>query len=90
MLAMQYGRSESYVSSRLKGILGQSFSTYLEKLRVQEANHLLQETGLTISEISSRIGYNSPSAFGRAYKRVMGLTPTDYLRSKAIKTEEHS
>lgn len=90
MLAMQYGRSESYVSSRLNGILGQSFSTYLEKLRVQEANHLLQETGLTISEISSRIGYNSPSAFGRAYKRVMGLTPTDYLRSKAIKTEEHS
>lgn len=37
------------------------------------------ENGGNITEISERVGYNSPSAFGRAYKRVMGFTPSEYL-----------
>lgn len=77
-LAGRYGRSESYVSLRIKEILGKSFSGYLEELRVNAANRLLEEEKLSIKEIAEAVGYNSASAFGRAYKRVTGITPSEY------------
>lgn len=84
-LAIQYGRSESYVSLRLKEILGESFSGYLEKLRVNAANRLLEEDRYSIKEIAEMVGYNSASAFGRAYKRVTGITPSEYQTQQKTK-----
>ncbi len=79
MLATRFGRSESYVSSRIKSLLGQPFSGYVEQLRVNRANELLAQGKMRITEISLAVGYNSPTAFGRAYKRVTGITPSEYL-----------
>ena len=78
MLAMRYGRSESYLSVRFKEKAGMPFSTYVENMRIRLANDMFAEGGGSITEISERVGYNSPSAFGRAYKRVMGCTPSEY------------
>ena len=77
-IAIQFGRSESYVSVRVKEILGESFSGYLEKLRVNTAKELLEKDNISIKEIAEMVGYNSASAFGRAYKRVTGITPSEY------------
>lgn len=78
MLAMRYGRSESYVSQRIKKLIGQPFSSYLEQLRIAQAKALLEEGKLGIAEIGEQVGYNSASAFGRAYRRVVGCTPSEY------------
>ena len=78
MLAMHYGRSESYLSMRFKEQVGMTFSAYVEQMRIQLASKMLAESGSSITEISGRVGYSSSSAFGRAYKRVMGCTPSEY------------
>ena len=78
MLAMHYGRSESYLSMRFKEKVGMTFSAYVEQMRIQLASRMLAESGSSITEISERVGYSSSSAFGRAYKRVMGCTPSEY------------
>ena len=78
MLAMHYGRSESYLSMRFKERVGMTFSAYVEQMRIQLASKMLAESGSSITEISERVGYSSSSAFGRAYKRVMGCTPSEY------------
>jgi len=85
MLAMRYGRSESYLSVRFKEKAGMTFSNYVEQMRVRLASEMLAERGSSITEISERVGYNSSSAFGRAYKRVMGCTPSEY---QAMLSEE--
>lgn len=90
MLATRFGRSESYVSSRIKSLLGQPFSGYVEQLRVNRANELLAQGKMRITEISLAVGYNSPTAFGRAYKRVTGITPSEYLlRQNQEKEDPH-
>lgn len=78
MLAMRYGRSESYLSVRFKEKAGMPFSSYVENMRIRLANEMFAAGNGSITEISERVGYNSPSAFGRAYKRVMGCTPSEY------------
>lgn len=81
MLAMHYGRSKSYLSMRFKEKVGMTFSAYVEQMRIQLASRMLAESGSSITEISECVGYNSSSAFGRAYKRVMGCTPSEYQAS---------
>ena len=63
---------------RFKEKVGMTFSAYVEQMRIQLASRMLAESGSSITEISERVGYSSSSAFGRAYKRVMGCTPNEY------------
>lgn len=51
---------------------------YLWQVRLQEGLRMLRETGLTISEIAFRCGYQNPFHFSRAVKGVEGLPPRLY------------
>ena len=45
---------------------------------MQLITRLLTETSLPVAEISEQAGYSTVSAFYKAFKRVHGMTPTDY------------
>lgn len=62
--------------------LGVSPIQYLMKYRVSVAASLLKGTALTISDISSRSGFDSPSYFTVIFKRFMGITPTQYRKQR--------
>ena len=47
---------------------------------VRRAAELLSESGLSIVEIASAVGYNSASQFGVAFKRRYQLTPSQFRR----------
>lgn len=53
---------------------------YLLKYRVTAAAALLKETGLSVTEVGNRTGFDSPSYFTMIFKRFMGCTPTRYRR----------
>ncbi|MBQ3591189.1 MAG: helix-turn-helix transcriptional regulator, partial [Clostridia bacterium] len=59
-------------------IFGISPITYLTRLRMRQALTLLLQTNLPISHISSSVGYEDPLYFSRAFRRMFGLSPTDY------------
>jgi two-component system response regulator YesN len=82
-VASHFEYNETYMYQFFKENLGVTFAEYLEKLRIQHACQLMAEEDLTIKEVARQIGYNSDHTFRRAFKRVMGLVPTEY--SKAIK-----
>ena len=42
---------------------------------------MLQRGGLTVKAIAEQTGYASDTSFRRAFKRVMGVSPSDYLRA---------
>jgi AraC-like DNA-binding protein len=54
-----------------------TFTDYLLHLRINEAQKLLQETDLSISEIGYRVGFENLSYFNRSFKRIAGMTPRE-------------
>jgi len=57
---------------------GMKFWELVEKSRFEIAGALLRETDLKVQEIAVRIGYDTPSAFTRAFTRWAGHSPTEY------------
>lgn len=59
-----------------------SFREILEQERVEFAIKKLQSSRFQISDISAQLGYSQPSAFIRAFKRVTGQSPKQYLKTQ--------
>ncbi|MEK4143975.1 helix-turn-helix domain-containing protein [Paenibacillus sp. FSL L8-0333] len=80
-VAEQVERPEKYISQLFKEVTGVNFSDHLIKVRMDQAIILLKENGLTVDEIAVRVGYNSSHSFRRAFKRLMGVSPSTYRQS---------
>lgn len=59
-----------------------NFKTYINQIRIKEAQRLLKESELNISEIAYQVGFNSPSNFNRVFKNLTGKNPTEFIREK--------
>lgn len=68
----------TYFSSMFHKKTGKKFSDYLIYIRIEKAKQLLEDTDLTIKQISFKIGYKSPNYFSRIFKKVTNLSPTNY------------
>lgn len=79
MVSAEFGLSEGYLSSIFKKETGTNFAEYLEQLRVKAARVLLED-GTKVTDVSHMVGYNSIQSFRRAFKRVMGVSPSEYRR----------
>lgn len=77
-VADHFGFSESYFSVLFKELLGEPYSLYLEKLRLQKAGELLRTTSSSIEDIAVQVGYNNSTTFRRAFKRVRGVSPIQF------------
>ena len=78
LLAGKYDISEVYLSTFFKEQTGENFYTYLQNLRLHEAIKLLEQTSLSVAEISSSVGYSSYNTFSKTFKRVEGMSATDF------------
>jgi AraC-like DNA-binding protein len=73
---------------RKLSIEGTSYKTLINETRVQLAKKYLRETGLTVDEIASRLGYSDASNFRHAFRRLTGMTPIDFRRGSAKRGAE--
>lgn len=80
-VASEFDLTEVYLSQFFKEQTGENFSSFIENLRVEKACELLTNTDTDINCITAKIGYNSSTVFRRAFKRVMGVSPTVYRES---------
>lgn len=62
-----------------KKMFGVSFSSYLEMLRIRYAQEYLK-TGKAVQEVADLVGYGSDYSFRRAFKRVVGVPPSDFQK----------
>ena len=73
--------SESYLSKILRRHLKCSFVEYLTSYRVGHARLLLESTDLMSYEIANAVGYPDAGYFSAVFKRITGMTPTEYRAS---------
>ena len=77
-IAKKAGMSVRNFSRRFKSATGEAFSSYLQKLRLENAKRLLESTDFSASEIMYRVGYNDDRSFRRLFKRYTSVTPKHY------------
>jgi AraC-like DNA-binding protein len=75
-VAAQAHLSPNYFSERFRQSTGTPFQAYLQQRRLRFARSLLVSTGLAVTEVCHAAGFNSPSYFGRAYRRLYGEAPS--------------
>ena len=73
-LASDIGMSRSSLAARFTEAVGQSVMQYVTEWRMQLARKALVE-GQTVQQVAERFGYQSESAFSRAFKRVFEVSP---------------
>lgn len=55
---------------------------YITQMRVERAKHLLVTTDMVIQDIAAESGFYNALALMRAYKKLKGITPTQYRKIK--------
>jgi AraC-like DNA-binding protein len=79
-LAEAAGMSRSAFAARFKELLGQTPLEYVTEWRMQKAMQLLQQRGKKLMDVARSVGYDSDAAFSKAFKRVVGANPGEYLK----------
>jgi two-component system response regulator YesN len=72
----------TYISRVFSQSTGETFTNYLTRLKMEYAGELLKNPELKIYEIGARVGYQDLKNFYRQFKKVTGLTPTEYRNKK--------
>jgi AraC-like DNA-binding protein len=79
-LAEASGMSRSAFAVRFKELVGETPLEYLTGWRMHKATALLQKGDKKLFEVAKSVGYDSDSAFSKAFKRVLGVAPREYRR----------
>ena len=75
-LATQIGLSRSVLAERFTNLVGIPPMQYLTKWRMQIASDLLTGGAATVATVAAKIGYASEAAFSRAFKKMVGVSPS--------------
>lgn len=75
--------SVSYFSNLFKSHTGETFTEYLTQIRMEKAKDLLLSTKMKSYEIAYKVGYSDPHYFSIAFKKKLGLTPTQFREAQS-------
>ena len=82
-LAQEVGLSRSVFAERFAALVGLPAMQYLAHWRLQRAAWLMEVRGLGIAQAAAEVGYESESAFNRAFRKRLGAPPGEWRRARA-------
>jgi AraC-like DNA-binding protein len=82
-LSAAVGLSRSPFAAKFTALVGEPPMSYLKRWRLQRAATLLGQHALPLSSVAEQVGYESTSAFSRAFTRLFGMSPGRYRRALA-------
>ena len=81
-LANEAALSDFHFHRIFKALKGEAIGGYITRLRLEATARLLRYTALTIEEMAFNIGYETPAALSKAFKKQYGISPTEYRTNK--------
>ncbi|MFB9220300.1 helix-turn-helix domain-containing protein [Kurthia sibirica] len=84
-IANYFGYHPNYFSKRIKKETGWSFSDYLAHIRLDKAKVLLLNRNLTIADIARKVGYQDGLYLSRKFRKLTGITPSEFRAFKNYK-----
>ena len=86
-LAREVGSSRSVVAERFQQLVGSSPMQYLTQWRMLLAANLLARSNAPLSRIAEDVGYQTDTAFSRAFRREYGAPPAAWRRSQGARPQ---
>ncbi len=83
-VAASHHMSTSYFIRNFKQYTGMTPLSYILKVRISNAQHLLETTTYNMNEIASFVGYDNPLYFSRLFKNQTGLSPSEYRKQHPL------
>ena len=83
-IASIMGLSEGEASRTFKKLTGQSPMDYVIHYRIKIATILLKNTSKSITDIALEVGFSSSNYFTIAFKKITGLTPSEYKKHTSV------
>ena len=83
------GASMFHFCTLFRATTGVKFTEYVARSRVEEARKLLCDRRLRMCEVAYESGFQSLTAFHRAFQRILGQSPTEYRTALAKKGKHH-
>ena len=77
-IAEHFGYNKRYISYLFSVIAGVTLKQYIMQEKIEIAKFLLCDTNDNISEVGYQVGFNDNHNFMKAFKKMVGLTPTEY------------
>lgn len=78
-LSKKVATNECYLKKGFKEMFGTTIFDFFQSQRMEHAKYLLYEKGLSVTDVSSLLGYSSISHFSTAFKKHTGLKPCELL-----------
>lgn len=87
-ISEKYHINPIYFSRIFKTYVGESFNSYITRIRMEEARTLMGTTSLRLQEISEIVGYDDPKYFSKVFKKFFGVSPSQYAEMQNPETAE--
>jgi AraC-like DNA-binding protein len=82
-LSQELGTNRTYLSDYINSYYKQTFSEWINTLRIEEAKCILaNKTDLSIGEVGENVGYTDKSNFGRQFIKRAGISPNNWRKSQ--------
>lgn len=79
-IAREVGLSRVHLYRKLTELTNQTASNYIRNIRLAKGAELLQNKKMSVSEIAYQVGFKTPNHFATAFKKMYGVSPTDYMK----------
>ena len=80
-VATQMGTNSNYLSTYINNVMGTSFATWLNSLRIEKSKeYLASAEKLSIEECGMKVGYDSLYNYSRWFKAITGMSPSEWKK----------
>jgi AraC-like DNA-binding protein len=79
-IAVELGMSESRFSRFFRRATGNTFTDFVNRVRINRACQLLMESDRLITHICYEVGFNNVANFNRRFLEIKGMTPSDFRK----------
>lgn len=76
-----FNYNSAYLGQIFYKVRGDNFNNTLDVIRITNAKRLLAESDMKVYQISEAVGYKNIDLFYKKFKKQVGVTPKDYLKS---------